>query len=235
MHIAIIGHGRMGKAIGDLAMARGHRLTLIGRSDDIRSTLAADRPDVAIEFTQPEAAPQNLIACLESGIPVVCGTTGWQEHRPAIEALCHERKGSLFHASNFSLGVNLFFRLNEHLARMMADRPEYRPSIHEIHHTGKKDAPSGTAITLAEGIITHRPGLSGWSHGDEQNGTIPITSARIDPYPGHHAVRWSCRIDDIEIIHQAHSREGFAAGALAVAEWLPGRQGVLGMNDFLPV
>ena len=235
MLIAIIGHGRMGKAIGDLAIARGHSLVVIGRNDDVRSVLTATAPQVAIEFTSPGSAPRNLMACLDLGIPVVCGTTGWLEHRPEIEVRCKEKGSTMFYASNFSLGVNLFFRLNEQLARLMEGRYQYRPAIHEIHHTGKKDSPSGTAITLAEGILSHRSDLSGWSTDDQAAGTLPVTSERIDPYPGHHVVSWTSRIDDIQIIHHAHSREGFAAGALAVAEWLPGRKGILGMDDFLPL
>lgn len=234
MHIAIIGVGRMGKAISELALAKGHRLTMITRKDDLRVVLLSAKPDVAIEFTLPEAAPGNIRICLESGIPVVCGTTGWNQFRLEIENLCREKNGTLFLASNFSLGVNLFFRINEQLAKLMNGRNEYRPAIHEIHHTGKKDAPSGTAITLAEGILAHRPELSGWSTSENALDKLPVTSERIDPYPGRHLVKWTGPADSIEIIHQADSREVFASGALAVAEWLPGRFGVLGMSDFLP-
>lgn len=224
----------MGKAIKDLATPKGHQITVITRNEDLRTILASSKPDVAIEFTLPEAAPDNIRICLEEGIPVVCGTTGWNEYRNEIESMVHQKNGTLFVASNFSLGVNLFFRVSEQLASLMKGRTEYRPAIHEVHHTGKKDAPSGTAITLAEGILRHHPELKGWSTDDQQADVLPITADRIDPYPGRHEIMWKSRIDSIEIVHHANSREGFAAGALAVAEWLPGRSGVLGMSDFLP-
>lgn len=234
MHIAIIGFGRMGRAIVELAKAKGHKLTVITRNEDLRAILMSEQPDVAIEFTLPEAAPGNIKLCLESGVPVVCGTTGWNEYRSEIESICVQNNGALFVASNFSLGVNLFFRINEQLATLMKGRQEYHPAIHEIHHTGKKDAPSGTAITLADGILRHHPDLAGWSSDGKDLNKLQVTSERIDPYPGRHEVRWTGPVDSIEIIHHADSREGFAAGALAVAEWLPGKSGVLGMSDFLP-
>jgi len=233
MKIALIGYGKMGKMIEGLAKARNHSIVVVDLNDDI-NTLSAEKPDVAIEFTIPEAAPDNVGACLRMGIPVVSGTTGWLDRKPALDELCRQKNGAFFYASNYSLGVNLFFRLNAFLARTMSGRPEYQADIHEIHHTQKKDSPSGTAITLAEELIANNPDYSSWSMTTHGTGIIPISAERIDPYPGTHRVRYCSRIDDLEITHTAHSREGFAAGALAVAEWMPGRKGVLGMSDFLP-
>lgn len=233
MKIALIGYGKMGKMIEELAKARNHTIVVVDLNDDI-NILSAEKPDVAIEFTTPEAAPDNISACLRMGIPVVSGTTGWLDRKPALDELCRQNNGAFFYASNYSLGVNIFFRLNAFLARTMSGRPEYQADIHEIHHTQKKDSPSGTAITLAEELIANNPDYSSWSMTTRGTGIIPISAERIDPYPGTHRVRYRSRIDDLEITHTAHSREGFAAGALAVAEWMPGRKGVLGMSDFLP-
>jgi len=234
MKIAIVGNGRMGKAIAALAIDRGHSIITIGKEDDLRTILKTEQPEVAIEFTQPEAAPDNLRVCIEMGVPVVCGTTGWQAHLAAVEHYCTENNGTLFIASNFSLGVNLFFRLNEFLAGLMGSQNGYEPAIREVHHTGKKDAPSGTAITLAEAIIKRSKELDHWSLEAGRPGSLVIRSERMDPVPGTHTVTWSGPIDDIEITHTAHSRMGFASGALAVAEWMPGRKGLLSMADFLP-
>lgn len=233
MKIALIGYGKMGKMIEELAKARNHTIVVVDLNDDI-NILSAEKPDVAIEFTTPEAAPDNISACLRMGIPVVSGTTGWLDRKPALDELCRQNNGAFFYASNYSLGVNIFFRLNAFLARTMSGRPEYQADINEIHHTQKKDSPSGTAITLAEELIANNPDYSSWSMTTRGTGIIPISAERIDPYPGTHRVRYRSRIDDLEITHTAHSREGFAAGALAVAEWMPGRKGVLGMSDFLP-
>lgn len=236
MHIVLIGHGRMGQAIHELAKIRGHHISVIEAGDSLdEQTFQNGKPDVAIEFTLPESAPSNLRACFELGIPVVCGTTGWLSKRQETEAYCRQYSGTFFYASNFSIGVNLFFRLNGYLARLMEGRSsEYQASIHEIHHTGKKDAPSGTAITLAEGILQNNHDYSVWSGDDTKAGSLPVTSERQDPFPGTHIIRYKGASDEIVITHAAHSRLGFAAGALAVAEWLPGKKGVLGMEDFLP-
>ncbi|MFM7854045.1 MAG: 4-hydroxy-tetrahydrodipicolinate reductase, partial [Flammeovirgaceae bacterium] len=194
--------------------------------------------DVAIEFTQPEAAIRNLMYCFEHKIPVVCGTTGWLEQAKEIEQACHERGGALLYSSNFSLGVNLFFKLNETLARLMKPYADYQVSIDETHHTQKKDAPSGTAITLAEGIIKNQPLKKNWilKSGESithQPESIVIASHRRDPVPGTHMVNYCSSIDDIQITHTAHSRQGFALGAVLVAEWLKGKIGVFKMDDFL--
>jgi len=233
MKIALIGYGKMGKAIAALAVERGHELITIDVGDSI-DMLADQKPDVAIEFTTPEAAPNNIRWGLTHGIPVVCGTTGWLSELEQIKSLCLQSGGCFFYASNYSLGVNLFFKLNAHLAKLMAGKG-YDVSIHEIHHTQKKDAPSGTAITLAEGIIKNNPAFTSWSQDGKQPGSIQITSERKDPYPGTHEISYAGKVDEIRIEHTAHSREGFASGALAVAEWLPGKQGILGMDDFLGI
>ena len=232
MIIALIGYGKMGKTIERLAIAKGHQTVAFDQGDDL-TRISETGADVAIEFTEPKSTPGNLRICLEQNIPVVCGTTGWLEHKPEIEELCRQTTGSFFYASNYSLGVQVFFRLNRQLASMMARHPGYRADIHEIHHTQKKDSPSGTAITLAEGIIRENPDYQTWSDQDSGSGILPITSERIDPFPGTHTVTYRSTVDDLVITHQAHSREGFAAGALAVAEWIPGRKGVLTMDDFL--
>jgi len=232
MRIAIIGYGKMGKAIEAIARDKGHDIIILNGTE-APDFLQKNTADVAVEFTEPESAAENIKRCITAGIPVVCGTTGWLAEKNSIEEFCKTHHGSFFYASNFSLGVNLFFRLNTILARMMARNEHYNPSISEIHHTQKKDAPSGTAITLAEGIISNTPKLTGWASGTAQPGILPVFSERIDPFPGKHTVRYSCDEDEISITHEAFSRKGFAAGAVAVAEWLPGRTGVFGMDDFL--
>ncbi|HLL96547.1 MAG TPA: 4-hydroxy-tetrahydrodipicolinate reductase, partial [Spirosoma sp.] len=196
--------------------------------------------DVVIEFSSPESAVPNLTYCLEHGWPVVCGTTGWLGHRADIEALCQAKKGAFFYASNYSIGVNLFFKLNKTLAQFMRNYPSYRVSMTEIHHTEKKDAPSGTAITLAEGVLEHLPHKRRWTvteAGGEPvaaaDDAIDIESLREGTVPGTHTVRYDSVVDRIEISHVAHSREGFALGAVMAAEWLAGREGVFGMDDLL--
>jgi 4-hydroxy-tetrahydrodipicolinate reductase len=233
MKILLLGYGKMGKAVEQVALERGHEIA--GRIDyNNHSELSGIQADVAIEFSQPEAAYENLRYCIENNIPVVCGTTGWLHQKSALEKLTHSCNGSFFYASNFSIGVNLFFKLNQQLARMMNNFSHYDVSIDEVHHTEKKDAPSGTAITLAEGIMKEISAKKKWVKKESKNPKdLLITSFRIDQVPGTHLVKYSSLIDDIEIRHIAHSREGFARGAVMVAEWLPGKKGVLGMEDFL--
>jgi len=233
MKILLLGYGKMGKAIEQIAMERGH--VIAGK---ITHTSPGEfkfmHADVAIEFSQPEAAYKNVQYCLENNIPVICGTTGWLDKKPEIEKLTRECNGTFFYASNFSIGVNLFFRLNEQLARMISSFRQYDVEIDEVHHIEKKDAPSGTAITLAEGIMKNIPFKKRWVKEIEKKPEdILITSFRIDQVPGTHLVKYTSAIDDIEIRHIAHSREGFARGAVMVAEWIQGKKGVLGMNDFL--
>lgn len=233
MNILIIGYGKMGKTIERIALDRGH--SIAGKIDiDNASDLDTVEADVAIEFSHPDAAYHNVKRCLERGIPVVCGTTGWLSKKEEIERICKDRDGAFFYASNYSLGVNIFFKVNQFLARIMNDFPEYDVSMNEIHHAEKKDAPSGTAITLAEGIMKNLQRKKSWTGVDNEKAEeLLIKSFRIDQVPGTHVVKYASPIDDIEIKHTAHSREGFALGAVLVGEWLPGKKGALGMDDFL--
>lgn len=233
MNILLVGYGKMGRTIERVALERGHQIT--GRIDiDNQHELGAAVADVAIEFSHPDAAFANVRKCVERKIPVVCGTTGWLGKKAEIENLTKEQGSTFFYASNYSLGVNVFFKLNEHLARMMNQFSAYDISIDEVHHSEKKDAPSGTAITLAEGILQHVARKTKWS-GVSRTGQdeIEIQSFRIDDVPGTHIVRYASPVDDIEIKHTAHTREGFALGAVMVAEWIRDKKGVLNMDDFL--
>ncbi|MCH6199288.1 4-hydroxy-tetrahydrodipicolinate reductase [Aquiflexum sp. LQ15W] len=238
MNILLLGYGKMGKIIGEIAESRGHqilgKINIDNRQDlDIQDV---SQIDVAIEFSTPEAALENISWAIERGIPVVSGTTGWLDKKPMVEQLTLQYNSAFFYASNYSIGVNIFFKLNRYLASLMKDQPEYKISMEEIHHTEKKDAPSGTAITLAEGIIQEIPRVENWTLAgkmDENEQYLPITSKRIDPAPGTHIVRYQSDIDDIEITHTAHSRKGFALGAVLVAEWIKNKKGVLSMDEFL--
>ncbi len=234
MKILLVGYGKMGKAIEKIALERGH--DIVGRIDskDL-SQIASSQADVAIEFSQPEAAYENIVACLQNNIPVVCGTTGWLDKKSDIEKHTASTGGTFFYASNYSIGVNLFFRLNQQLAGMIKAFPQYDVSIDEIHHTEKKDAPSGTAITLAEGVLQSGLKKKWVKETTQQPDELAIRSYRTDNVPGTHTVKYTSVIDDIEIRHIAHSREGFARGAVLVAEWLPGKKGILSMDDFLKI
>jgi 4-hydroxy-tetrahydrodipicolinate reductase len=233
MKILLVGYGKMGQAIERIALSRGH--SIAGRVDVQTSDVIAAGADVAIEFTQPGAAVSNITKCLQLGIPVVCGTTGWLEKLDDVKSVCTKHNGAFFYASNYSLGVNIFFKVNEYLARLMAAQESYEVSVDETHHTQKKDAPSGTAITIADGIIKNNPGKTSWVNNETgQKDQLVINSFRVDPAPGTHAVHYRSAIDDIEITHTAHSREGFALGAVLVAEWIKGRKGCFTMDDFLP-
>jgi 4-hydroxy-tetrahydrodipicolinate reductase len=233
MNIILLGYGKMGRIIERVAVERGHTIT--ARIDrDNSADLALAQGDVAIEFSHPDAAFDNVHACLRKGVPVVCGTTGWLARKPEIEHLCQENDGTFFYASNFSVGVNIFFKVNEYLAKMLNNFSEYDVEMDEIHHTEKRDAPSGTAITLAEGVMRHMNRKRAWVNGDsEKPEDLIIKSFRIAQIPGTHVVKYSSVIDDIEIKHTAHSREGFAKGAVHVAEWIRNKKGVLSMDDFL--
>jgi len=238
MNILILGYGKMGKIIGEIAESRGHTILAkinIENRDEL-NTLDISKIDVAIEFSQPEGAVENITWAMTKGIPVVSGTTGWLSRKKEIESLTAEQNGAFFYASNYSIGVNILFKVNEFLAKLMNQTSGYKTTIEEIHHTEKKDAPSGTAITLAEGILQNMENLKDWhlsgqSHENEQS--LPITSKRIDPAPGTHIIRYSSDIDLIELSHTAHSRQGFALGAVLVAEWIKDKKGVLSMDDFL--
>lgn len=226
----------MGHIIEQTALARGHSISHAININNLHElkTVSQATTDVAIEFSEPGSAYQNVRHCLENAVPVVCGTTGWLDKMPEVEALCQQQKGSFFWASNYSIGVNIFFKLNEYLARMMNNFPEYEAEMEEIHHIHKKDAPSGTAITLAEGILKHLQGKTSWElDAASSSEALPIYSKREGEVPGTHTTVYRSAVDDIQIRHTAHSREGFALGAVKVAEWLPGKKGVLNMNDFL--
>ena len=233
MRILLIGYGKMGKTIEQIALSRGHEI--VGKIDAGDNLSQFNKQaDVAIEFTQPEAAINNLNTCIDKKIPVVCGTTGWLAHKEEVESYCRSNNGTLLYSSNFSLGVNILLKLNEFLAKVMDRYPQYEVSIDETHHTQKKDAPSGTAISLAQGIFKNLDRKKTWvldkaSKSDE----LAIRAHRIDPAPGTHSVKYQSSIDDLEITHTAHSREGFALGAVLVAEWIKDKKGFLTMNDFL--
>lgn len=235
MKILLLGYGKMGQLIDKLATAKGHEV--VGRINiDNRNELAqfnSSNVDAAIEFSQPEAAVENIKWCLERQIPVAVGTTGWLDKKAEIDSFCEANNGTYLFASNFSIGVNIFFKLNEYLAQMMADQ-DYSVTTKEIHHTSKKDAPSGTSITLAEGILKHVTSKKNWVNQETDNAEeLEIISERIDPAPGTHEITYSSPVDTIEICHTAHSREGFAKGAIAVAEWLKDQKGVKTMDEFL--
>jgi 4-hydroxy-tetrahydrodipicolinate reductase len=233
MRMVLVGYGKMGKTIEKIALQRGHQ---IAARIDIDNQFEFDsvQADVAIEFSHPDAAFDNVSRCLERGIPVVCGTTGWLSKKIEIETLTKQNGGTFFYASNYSLGVNIFFKLNEHLASMLKNFKVYDVSIDEVHHAEKKDAPSGTAITLAEGVMKHFTRKTSWVNTDPLNDQeLPIKSFRIDQVPGTHTVKYTSPVDDIEIRHTAHTREGFALGAVMVAEWIRDKKGVLNMDDFL--
>lgn len=236
LRIALIGYGRMGRTIEEIALAKGHEIVhKINRSNaGSFSDTIAKTCDVAIEFTGPQSAVSNILICFELGLPVVSGSTGWLKEWDAVTASCQKKNASFLYASNFSIGVNLFFEVNKRLAQLMGKRTEYQVDIAEIHHTGKKDAPSGTAITLAEQILQEHHTNSHWVNRPAIDASeLAILSERIDPAPGTHKVAYRSSIDDIEITHTAHNRTGFASGAVAAAEFLVGKKGIFGMNDVL--
>lgn len=236
MNIALIGYGKMGKAIESLMPDRGHQAVLKIDEHNRASLTAAElsKADVAIEFTGPDSAPENILLCLEAGVPVVSGSTGWLDQWGRIKTACDTHNGALLYASNFSVGVNIFFAINQRLAELMNTHPEYEVSLTEIHHTAKRDAPSGTAITLAEGILGALDRKKGWvNHLSDHTEELEILSERIDPAPGTHKVRYTSDIDDIEITHTAHNRKGFALGALLAAEYIYGKKGIYTMKQVL--
>lgn len=235
LKIIIIGYGKMGKAIEEIARDKGHEVILkISSSNKEELTMANIRQaDVAIEFTNPENAPHNLRACIDAGVPVISGSTGWLQQWHELEAYCKEKNGALLYASNFSIGVNIFFEVNKKLAALMAGQVDYDVQIEEVHHTQKKDSPSGTAISLAEQVLQDIPRKKGWQNEPSDVNKLYIKSLRIDPAPGTHTVTYSSEIDDISITHTAHNRKGFAAGAVLAAEFLAGKKGVFSMKDVL--
>ena len=230
MKIALLGYGKMGKVIERIALERGHEIVLRKTSQNSYSGL--EDADVAIDFSVPDCAVDNISASFEANVPVVSGTTGWLEHYHIMAQLCEEKQGGFIYASNFSLGVNIFFELNSYLAKMMGNLKQYKVSMEEIHHTQKLDAPSGTAITLAKDIINHSD-YAGWAIGNPKEDDIFIDAKRVEGVPGTHTVAYNSEVDSIEIKHTAHSREGFALGAVVAAEWLVGKNGVYSMKDVL--
>ena len=233
-----MGYGKMGKVIEKVAQSRGHNI--VARIDlDNRQefdNLSASQIDAFIEFSHPSSAFQNVKSCLEKGVPVVCGTTGWLEQKPEIEALTIQKGGAFFWSSNYSIGVNLFFELNKKLAQLMSPQQQYTASTTEIHHTEKKDSPSGTAITIAEGIIENYPNKNQWVNNEiPAENEVAIWSAREGKVAGTHIVKYISDIDQIEISHVAHGREGFALGAVIAAEWIVGKKGIFGMKELLEI
>ena len=226
----------MGKAIEEIALQKRYEIVLKINDENLADFTKENlqQADVAIEFTNPESAVENIRTCINAGVAVVCGSTGWVNKEDEIKQYCVEQNGSLLYSSNFSIGVNIFFEINKRLASLMAQQNGYTVSIEETHHTQKKDAPSGTAITIAQQIISERSDKNNWTlnpiPGDNE---ILIESKRIDPAPGTHHVRYTSAIDDIEIIHTAHSRKGFATGALAAAKFIVGKKGIFSMSDVL--
>jgi 4-hydroxy-tetrahydrodipicolinate reductase len=236
MKIALIGYGKMGKTIEKMAIEQGHEVVLKLDISNFHEFTADNlqKADVAIEFTRPESAFGNISKCLKAGVPIISGTTGWLDKRAEIEALCESKNGAFFYASNYSIGVNIFFSLNKFLAKMMNQQSQYTLETEEIHHTQKLDAPSGTSITLAEGIIENIDHKKTWvNQASKAKTKVPIISKRIDSVPGTHSIAYQSVIDDIEIKHTAHSRAGFAGGAIQAAQWIIGKKGVFGMEDML--
>lgn len=230
MNIALFGYGKMGKMIEQIAQERGH--TIVAKIDVGTADVDFAAMDVAIDFSTPDAAFENITNCFKNGVPVISGTTGWLSKYDKAVELCIENKGAFIYASNFSLGVNIFFELNAQLARMMSKLEQYKVSMKEIHHTQKLDAPSGTAITLAEGIIGNSSYID-WKLDTADEKTIPIKSIREGMVPGTHSICYESDVDSIEIKHTAHNRQGFALGAVIAAEWIQGKTGVFSMKDVL--
>ena len=235
MKIALLGYGKMGKTIEEIALQKGHTICLTidlhNLSDLTKDNL--QKADVAIEFTTPENAMNNILQCFDAGLPVVSGTTGWLNNFDKVKEICLEENGSFLYASNFSIGVNIFFELNKKLAVLMS-KQDYNIIIEETHHTQKKDAPSGTAITIAEQILKQSSHKKQWvNHNSQKDEELSIISKRIDPAAGTHAVKYSSDVDDIEIIHTAHNRKGFASGAVLAAEFLKDKKGIFSMKDVL--
>ena len=230
MKIALLGYGKMGQVIERIALERGHEIVL--KKDETNTFEGLSNADVAIDFSVPTAAVDNISSCLHANIPVISGTTGWLEHYDEVVALCNEKNGAFISSSNFSLGVNLFFELNEYLAKIMSKFDSYTVEMEEIHHTQKLDAPSGTAISLAKGIMGNSS-YTNWTLDQPEKDQIHIEAKRIGTVPGTHTVTYNSAVDAIEIKHTAHNREGFALGAVIAAEWIIGKKGIFTMKDVL--
>ena len=238
MNIALIGYGKMGKAIEEIALERGHTITVKCNSENNIEFADFSNVDVAIEFTKPSLAVTHINFCLDKSIPLVIGTTGWNDHIAEVEQKTKELNGALLHASNFSIGVNIFFELNKKLAQLMSGQIDYSASIDEIHHLQKIDSPSGTAITLANGILENNTDYISWAHGKDttpytSQEQLPLTSFRQPEVPGTHSIKYTSDIDTITITHEAHNRKGFALGAVIAAEWIINHKGSFTMSDVL--
>jgi 4-hydroxy-tetrahydrodipicolinate reductase len=237
MNIALIGYGKMGKAIEKIAIEKGHQITAIVDSKNPIELLKINNIDVAIEFTRPELARKHMVYCLEIGLPIVVGTTAWKEDLPAITDMVNKQNGSLVHASNFSIGVNLFFEMNKKLAKIMEAHPAYKLEMTEIHHTQKLDKPSGTAVTLAEEIIEQNINYKHWRLAEDNKlvneNEFFIHALREENVPGTHLISYESQIDSIHFEHVAHTRDGFALGAIVAAEWLQNKKGIFTMKDVL--
>ena len=237
MNIALIGYGKMGKAIEEIAISRGHSVVVKFNSQNPLESSQLRTTDVAIEFSQPDLALKHIKLCADGQIPIVVGTTAWEEHLPEIINHIDKREASLIYSSNFSIGVNLFFEMNKYLARLMNDKTDYVASITEIHHAQKIDAPSGTAVTLAKDLISNHPTYSSWKlTGQSENmekSDLPISAIREENVPGTHLISYTSEIDTLTIEHQAHNRKGFALGAVIAAEFIHKKQGVYTMSDIL--
>lgn len=231
MRIALVGYGRMGKIIDEIATKRGHEI--VARLKETPTAESLNNPDVVIEFSLPEVAFDNIKSCLENKIPVICGTTGWLERKSEIENIATQNETAFLYGSNFSLGVNLFFALNEKLARLMKNVDQYTCQLEEIHHIHKLDAPSGTAISLAEGIIGNSDKYDAWKLEETQEKQLGIFAIREDEVPGTHSVYYRSEVDEIEIKHTAFNRNGFALGAVVAAEWIKDKKGNFTMRDVL--
>lgn len=233
MKIALVGYGKMGQAIERIAINRGHEIvTIINDASDSFKTIG--NANVAIEFTTPQSAYSNVKKCLDLKIPVLSGTTGWLKQKEAIEHYCTDQGGTFFYASNYSIGVNLFFKINELVAEVMNTHHQYEPSIEEIHHIHKIDHPSGTAITLADHVVKHLSNKNKWQEGETKNAEVlPIHSKREGEVPGTHSISYSSEMDNITLTHTAYTRDSFALGAVKVAEWLHDKKGILSMNDYI--
>ena len=230
MKIALVGYGKMGKIIDEISQSRGHEV--VARLKETPNRESLKDADVVIEFSNPEAAFENIKVCLENKIPVICGTTGWLDKKPEIERIAVEQNSAFLYGSNFSLGVNLFFAINEKLAKLMNNVDEYQCQLEEIHHIHKKDAPSGTAISIAEGIIENSK-YEAWKLDETKDKELGIFAIRENEVPGTHSVFYRSEVDEIEIKHTAFNRNGFALGAVIAAEWIVGKQGVFSMKDVL--
>jgi len=236
MRIALIGYGKMGKAIEEVALQRGHEIVFKIDQPNLHEFTKENmaKAEAAIEFTSPHSAYDNVKACIEFGVPIVCGSTGWTERLDEMKNICADNNGSFIYSSNYSVGVNIFFEVNKKLAALMAPHSAYEVIMEETHHTQKKDAPSGTAITLAEQILEQVKRKNKWVNGlSEHPEDLEIISQRIDPAPGTHSIKYSSVIDDIEIIHTAHNREGFATGAVLAAEFIHNKKGIFSMKEVL--